>query len=720
VTSRQTSLRAAGKHGLALLIYAVVAVAVSWPVVRDFSSRIPSDGLDARHHLWVLWHVKEALLGNQALFDLALLYYPDGLTLLVHGMGPVVPMLALPFWFLGPEAAYNGAVLLGLTLTGFGMYVLARYLRFQWPIALFAGLVYMLSAIHLAGIYGHLHKTFLGLVPLVLVALFLALDVRRSARWAIAVGLLLLLELFHNGHTFVMSFLMVTFFAGVRLLQADRVTRPILLRRIGFVGLSILILVVPVLMFMQLQTLDPLYPGGKSQQATLFQPDLVEFFLPSGFHWLFGPKVLQMLGLHAQVETAVSLSFIGLVLAAVGLWKNPRETWPWLLFLLLFMILALGPSLKILGHTTIPMPFAFLAQLPGLNFMRTPGRFMLVGHLGLIIAACYGLAWIAQRWTRPAPLIMGGVLVVALLEAWPQPWPQETLPPVPSFLEQLASDEEMYGVFELPVRPTEWAWQTAYGSFYQMNQMVHKKGIPYGYISRVPVIHPQFPCYIPEPRPSQPDILVNDSPTDCDQYMQDQLAFYDYRYVVWHKPGEWSSWGYEAGSLGEREALAFLDQVLEDESPIYEDSSVRVYAVDPDDRNEPWPLQMGLAKNWYENEGDLRWAESPAWLFVSTPVATSATLEIEPAMMFTPDAGWHVGLEGELFVDLDRERVATTNLKAGESVSVPLELEAGTHLISLELAAGNFKPSVYDNSEDRRDLSFAIRSINLQTDSSGE
>jgi hypothetical protein len=79
-----------------------------------------------------------------------------------------------------------------------------------------------------------------------------------------------------------------------------------------------------------------------------------------------------------------------------------------------------------------------------------------------------------------------------------------------------------------------------------------------------------------------------------------------------------------------------------------------------------------------------------------------------------------VGLEGELFVDLDRERVATTNLKAGESVSVPLELEAGTHLISLELAAGNFKPSVYDNSEDRRDLSFAIRSINLQTDSSGE
>jgi hypothetical protein len=434
VLKKRPSLQTAGKHGLTLLIFAVIAAAVSWPVVRDFADKIPSDGLVARHHLWVLWHVKEALLGNQAFFDLALLYYPEGLTLLVHGMGPVLPVLALPFWFFGPEAAYNGAVLTGLTLTGYGMFVLARYLKFRWPIAFFAGLLYLLSAIHLAGIYGHLHKTFLGLAPLALVALFLALDVRRSRWWAAVVGLVLLITLLHNGHTFVMTSLMLAFFAGVRLVQADRERRPHLLRRIGAIGLSILILVVPILAFMQLQTLDPLYPGSKSQQAVLFQPDLVEFFLPSGFHWLFGSQVLAFLGLHAQVETAVSLSIVGLLLAAVGLWKKPKATWPWLLFLLLFLILALGPSLKILGRTTIPMPFALLSRLPGLNFMRTPGRFMLVGNIGLIIAACYGLAWLVERWARPASLIIAAVLTVALLEAWPQPWPQESLLPVPPFL----------------------------------------------------------------------------------------------------------------------------------------------------------------------------------------------------------------------------------------------------------------------------------------------
>jgi hypothetical protein len=197
--------------------------------------------------------------------------------------------------------------------------------------------------------------------------------------------------------------------------------------------------------------------------------------------------------------------------------------------------------------------------------------------------------------------------------------------------------------------------------------------------------------------------------------MEQQLSYYDYRYVVWHKPQEWSPWGYEAGSLGEREALTFLDEVFGDRPPFYEDDLVRVYAIEPAVQGEPWQLQMGLAKNWYENEGELRWAESPAWLFVTTPEATSATLDIEPAMMFTPDAGWHVGFEGEFYVELDRERIASVVLKAGEITSVPLELEAGTHLISLELAAGNFKPSDYEDTEDGRNLGFAIRSIDLRT-----
>ena len=105
--------------GLVLLLYTVLSVVISWPTVRHFTTHIVSDGGDARHNVWVFWHVQQWALGNEPLFETSLLYYPKGISLLVHSMGPAIPLLSLPFWIWGPEAAYNGALLLSLALTGY-------------------------------------------------------------------------------------------------------------------------------------------------------------------------------------------------------------------------------------------------------------------------------------------------------------------------------------------------------------------------------------------------------------------------------------------------------------------------------------------------------------------------------------------------------------------------------------------------------------------------
>ena len=50
--------------GLPLFLFTLISLAVSWPLARDFSTKLISNGGDARNNLWQLWHVKEFFLGN--------------------------------------------------------------------------------------------------------------------------------------------------------------------------------------------------------------------------------------------------------------------------------------------------------------------------------------------------------------------------------------------------------------------------------------------------------------------------------------------------------------------------------------------------------------------------------------------------------------------------------------------------------------------------------
>jgi len=159
------------EHGVAMLFYAALSIALSWPTARDFTTRITSSGVDARHNLWLFWHTQQVLLGRQSLFDAPLLYYPRGISLLVHGVGPITGLFALPFWAWGPEAAYNGALLVSLWLSAFCTYLLARGLELDRGAAIFAGVLVLAAPMGLAGLNNHITKVFVGALPLMLLAL---------------------------------------------------------------------------------------------------------------------------------------------------------------------------------------------------------------------------------------------------------------------------------------------------------------------------------------------------------------------------------------------------------------------------------------------------------------------------------------------------------------------------------------------------------------------
>ena len=718
------------EYGVPMALYALLTVAITWPAVRDFSGKLVSDGGDARNNLWMIWHVKEALLGQQPAFDLPLLYYPAGVNLLSRGLGPVVGLLALPFWPLGAEAAYNGSMLVGFWLTGAFMYMLGRGLGFSRPVAFFAGLMLLAAPIHLVGILGHMTKTFLGLLPLALLALHHALDRRRSLWWALAAAVVLFFTLFHNGYQFLFVVLAFAFFTLTRLFMAGAEERRAVLRRGALTTIVVVALVGPfTLLFLQASQ-NPLVSVDANVESFGFQPDLVELFVPPKFSLLLGSQTSHFLVEHeieSNIETNVFLSWTGLFLSIVAFTRCSRRARPWLLFATLCVLLALGPSLKWLGQLTfteydlnVLMPYALLTALPGFDFMRAPARFMMIGSVAFAVSASFGLAWLVRRFPRRAMLISMAAMVLVLIEVWPRPWPQETLRPVPEFYLQIAADEELYGVFDLPVKPTRGAWFASYASYYQRYQMAHEKGIASGYLARTYTIHPLFPCVIPEIKLPHDDVLVDGEPADCTANFLHDLAFYNYRYVVHHKtnldgPASPSLWGrVQAGYL--------IDNTFGDQRPVVDDALVTVYAVPElsEAVGESSPT-IGLTDNWYSAEGDdnkRRWARSPATLFLSVPRAQVVTLELTTGLMFgpRPELDQVLASSGRLSVALNGEHVDTIRIVKDSTAVIPLELPAGVHSLTLSLEAGNFRPVDYGMGDDRRLLSFMMQSINLRTE----
>lgn len=662
----------------------------------------------------MLWHVKEAVLGHTPLLSAPLLFYPSGISLLAHALGPFMGFLALPFWAWGAVAAYNGAMLSGFVLTGLGMYALARGLGFRRVVSLFAGALLLAVPMHVAGLHGHLDKTFLGLMPLVLLCGVRALQPARSAWWVVLLATALLLVLLHNGLQFIQSAMSLALLACVAWSQAVR-KEPVLQRAV-LSAVASLVAVVPLLFAILVAVRNPLIRVDMNTASIYYQPDVLELLLPTSFTRLgmLTWPILDSYRIQPSIETAISFSWTGLILCAVAALAPGRAVVPWLLLTVAWAVLALGPSLHLFGRglfteyrLPLMMPYALFTALPGLGFLRTPGRLILMAQVGFAVCASFGLSWLIRRFGRLASVGAGLAIVLVLAEGSPSPWARHRLGPVPSFYEALAADRDVYGIFDLPVRPPGAVSYLDYSSRYQIDQMIHRKGIATGYIGRSYSRHPVFPCLLPEP---QPDVLVNGEPSVCYANTLFDLAARDYRYVVWHKPQQDDE--YRPDPAQADATSAFVLGLFAGRTPAVDDEMITAYRIPRSPASGAMTTTLGLGANWYPAEHIRRWMKSPATLFISAPQAEEASLQITPDLIFDPSPAHPVGHRGILRVELDGSTIGEFPIETGNPAAIPLSLKSGVHTLTLHLKAGSFRPSDY-GIHDNRELSFAIRAIDL-------
>jgi len=460
----------------ALVILGVLTVVMTFPLAFQAWGTITNYG-DPLLNTWIMaWDAHKLTSDSLNLFN-ANIFYPYTGTLAYSENLVGNAILAAPvIWVTGnPIFAHNVIVLLSFVLSGFGAYLLVRYLTNSWYGGLVAGLIFAFSPYRF-GQFSHIQLltaqwmpfTFLyltryfrsrSLLDALLLALFLAWQSLSCVYYAFYTAIAVGIYLAYRGFIYW----------KVKGLFPDWV----LLRRLGLAFVLIAVIVVPF--FLPYLTAKEAvgeraleHQGGASLENYLILPkeSILGRMVPFRAH-------------RAAVEETyfpglVVLALLAIFLKArfrrreVGVVDNPSpvsHTEP-LFYLLLGVfafVLSLGPTLRITldgGGIFAPLPYAFLYDwIPGFKAMRVPARFAILVVFALTVLGGYGAAWLSRRWGRP---LLAAVVFVLLAEYLAIPVPLRPIevgakiPQVYRWLNRLASETVL---LELPSTTSFWFWE---------------------------------------------------------------------------------------------------------------------------------------------------------------------------------------------------------------------------------------------------------------------
>ena len=578
---------------LALAAYLVLAIVLTYPLILHFTTHVVGDGSDDPALAWNLWWVPYSILNlNSSPIYTNYMFYPIGLNLAFYTLTYLNAFLSIPLQFaFNLVVAANVNLLLSFTLSGFGAYLLVKYLlqvtrrtaqgvelwTLDFGLAAFiAGALYAFSSNKLLyaslGQFNIASSHWIPFYVLFLLKLTaenssgvealagnaqggqrnrLKLHPERSRRTLLLYGFLLgLFLLFQALSEFIFASFLLIFTALylLYLLFRARLKLKTDYRILITFFLAALTFTLPMLPVLSAMIQDMLTEGDFIQQglgfADVFSSDVLGFFVPSHLNPIFG-------GLGEQFQFAYTnfayLGFVALALAIIAIWKIPPAR-IWGVFAAIFILITLGPDLRVNGNA-IPapfLPFNLLLEIPFVKGNRYPSRWSVMVTLALAVMVGYGLMWLLHKLQvsrRRLFTVYCLLFTVLLAEHLSVPLPLSNFQ-IPDVYRTIAQDKGDFTVLEIPL-----AWRNGFRMtgtldaammFEQWYQTAHRHPILGGNTSRNPELKFQ---YFTESPVIQSLIAVetghklDDPIIERDkQLAPDLLRFFGVRYVVWHSP----------------------------------------------------------------------------------------------------------------------------------------------------------------------------------------
>jgi hypothetical protein len=502
---------------LLIALYIVLTLVLTYPLVTHFSTHVLGTDIwafDEYTFIWNMWWFKHSLLDLQSnpLFS-DYIFYPLGICLVLYTYNLFNALVALPLQaWLGLPAIANLINVLSLAFSGYGTYLLLRYLlRLDEQqkarvlslecAAFIGGLVYAFSSYHF--VYAALgHNELVTTQWLPLYALFLIKTV-REIRWRIAIlaGVFAALAMLCDMLFAVfLAFMTLVVFGFV---DRRRVLSLAFAKRFGLLLLAFLVVYGAVAYPVLREFLRGEYAMQGWGHSEKLLVDLWGFTTPTSLHPLLGGDWRQEL-IAVREGTArfvdVNTVFVGWVVLVLALFASVRH-WgrlkAWTLGAIASAVLAMGPLLHINGRSVfdldglqvnVPLPFILLHYIPFVNANRVPHRFSAVLTLCLAVLVGFAAYAILLRLRGRSVVLGVSAILSALLlfEHLSVPMPL-TDARVPEWYYELAQEPGDFAILEFPL-----GWRNSFGVFgvertqTEYYQTVHHKRLASGNISRNP------------------------------------------------------------------------------------------------------------------------------------------------------------------------------------------------------------------------------------------
>ena len=391
---------------LALALFALLALAHTWPLVTAPATLSRTDSADALLNQWILGWVAHAVVTNPlALFD-ANIFYPEPRTLAFSEHLAVPALFSAPVFWLGgsPVLAYNVTLWIGLALTGWTTALMLHRWTGDWYAALVVGSLAAFNTDTLTRM-AHIQAMHVEFLPLAMLALDDVLR-RASTRDMLRLGVFTALQALCSGYLLVMT--AIALGAGCLARSHEFTGKHIRTRMPLLAGAALLALLMCAPFLWQYYRVQHDQGLIRSVDEVRLYSGMWQNFLSTGARLHFDTWAAPF---YRAANAAVFPGVLPLVLALVAVvrgvpWRDSRARM-WLVAGVLGGALSFGPALP--GYA------ALYDAIPLLQGVRAVARFALLSLLAVGVLAAFGLASLRTRWQadgRRRLALWAGVLAV--------------------------------------------------------------------------------------------------------------------------------------------------------------------------------------------------------------------------------------------------------------------------------------------------------------------
>ena len=703
------------EHLSVVFIFSVLTVIITFPIILDFASDAAGlDCYDTCHMMWRFWWADFSFENGLDFQHSNYIFYPDGAGI-SGNLAYFTTFLGFSLvQFLNYTVAWNIIWFLGLVFGGYGCYLLANNFNKNYLSSIIAGIIFTFTTYHMAHSLVHIGLSMIVWLPIFVLFLFKLLE-KQSKYYSIIGGIIFfLVSLTHLYYSVFITMFSIVFFA-VYIFKQKKVSNKTfitnfsILLTIGLISTSIL--------FLSNTTLGDEAPDRILSEHIEYSVSLENLILPTSHHTT---QILSDYGMiisfytffdkfeyGLQIENLVFLGYSIIFLSALAVIKYRRNhIWFWVLICGIFVLMSLGPELKIFDEPTgIVLPDkVFYDTVPEWDEIRAPARFIVIANLALAVLtsyAVYGLLKNKFSAFKQQLMLTAVIGFVILFEFSMIPYLSYS-EPIPDIYDEIKNDESKFAVLSAPIGGTGNGFLLSDPAFLY-HQIHHEKPIYGGFESRVDnEIMRNTQTYFLNMfhiLGSKDDVIKQDLVT----HGLSLFDHFDIKYVTLHKElASYDKINQDTLSLKFLpETKQLMSEILGEDKPIYEDNHITVYKIPKSNSLEPF-LLLGSGWNIFEILHDVRTVMKNSEILIVNPTNSETNVTLNLVLSSIEN-------EKTVTVYFNNKKLNETNVPFSPKTIIQIEnlvLKPGVNVVTLDT-------DEYMLTESKREISFVIEAISI-------